>query len=345
MERCDLKTNLYFFNGGNGISRLTLLLCLAGFAANRHCCECQENPSARTGRAVVIAVGSPGAENYEKVFRETALRWNEACEKGGIKPTMIGLTPPGKPGDAKILENLLRHSKASELWLVLIGHGSFDGREAKFNARGPDFTDHQLADWLSDFPGQLIVINTTSASGSFVPVLSGPKRIIISATKSSNEIFYARFGTFFAQAIGGLAEADLDNDDQVSLLESFLFAADRVKSFYEKEGRLATEHSLIEDNGDKLGTRAEWFSGVTAVKAARDGAEPDGERAMQKVLVKNEFEKRLSPDQVSRRDELERKVRALRRKKDQTDADLYYTKLETLLVELAKIYREVEDRQ
>src|SRR5262249_60020204 len=53
----------------------------------------------------------------------------------------------------------------------------------------------------------------------------------------------------------------------------------RVAEFYEAEGRLATEHALLDDNGDGLGTPADWFRSVRAVKKVADGASADGLRS------------------------------------------------------------------
>ena len=60
--------------------------------------------------------------------------------------------------------------------------------------------------------------------------------------------------------------ADLDKDGQTSLLEAWLAAAQRTADFYKNEERLATEHSLLDDNGDGLGTPPDWFQGVRVVQ-------------------------------------------------------------------------------
>lgn len=311
---------------------LTAWLCLLPLLA----------PGGEKELRIIAVLGSGGTGEYDAVFSKSASLWREAAEKGDAAFSLIG---EGKGSDqsANQLKEAIAAAKEPALWIVLIGHGSFDTRSVKFNVRGPDFTDDDLAKWVEPYEGALAVINTASASGSFVRKLSGKGRVIITATKNEAEVYYTRFGKYFSEAIGGLPDADLDNDDQVSLLEGFLFAADRVAKFYETEGRLATEHALIDDNGDKLGSRSEWYDGVTPTQTPAKEAGPDGEIAGQKVLVKNEFEKRLSPDARARRDELEREVKALRRQKDDLEEDDYYRKLETLLLELAEIYRDVRD--
>ncbi|MDF1825968.1 MAG: hypothetical protein P1U68_15085 [Verrucomicrobiales bacterium] len=293
---------------------------------------------------IITVVGTGGTDAFETVFTESAARWEKAAAKGGAAFTLIGGgEKAAEQTDHDQLKEALMNATGPELWIVLIGHGSFDSRTVKFNLRGPDFTDKDLANWLEDYPGELAVINTASSSGSFIRTLSGPKRIIITATKNEAEASYTHFGNYFSEAVGGLEAADLDNDDQVSLLESFLYASHETAAFYEKAGRLATEHALIDDNGDAAGSRREWFEGITAVKVVRKDAEPDGEFASQKVLVKNSFEQRLSAEQRSERDKWEREVKRLRRERDTIDDDQYYEDLEALLLKLARLYREVGD--
>ncbi|MEM6277891.1 MAG: hypothetical protein AAF733_00330 [Verrucomicrobiota bacterium] len=299
-----------------------------------------EEPSLR----ILAVVGAGGIGSYERAFEESAERWKEAAALGGAAFTWIGQSEPDSEiSDRDRFREAIETATEPELWIVLIGHGSFDSRTVKFNLKGPDFTDKELAEWVKSYPGQLAVINTASASGSFIRTLSAPDRVVITATKNEAEVFYTRFGNYFSQAIGGMKEADLDNDDQVSLLEGFLYASHETARFYEDAGRLATEHALLDDNGDTLGSRREWFDGTTAVKLAAKEAKPDGDIAVQWVLVKNQFERRLSPKQRIERDELERAVKELRRKRDSLDESDYYKELESLLLELARLYREVGD--
>jgi hypothetical protein len=224
-----------------------------------------------------------------------------------------------------------------ELWIVLIGHGTFDGKEAKLNLRGPDISASELNAWLKPFQRPLAVIDTTSSSAPFLARLAGPNRVVVSATRSGNQHNYARFGKFLAEALPD-PKSDLDKDGQISLLESFLSASHRTAEFYKTEGRLATEHALIDDNGDGLGTPADWFRGVIATKQARDGAALDGPRAHQFHLVRSPAEERLSPEVRARRDQLELEISELRARKEKMAEGKYYQELERLLLELATLY-------
>jgi hypothetical protein len=299
---------------------------------------------AESGLKILLVVGSGGTDDYTKEFTEIGELWKTAATKGEAAIEILGLgeAKEGDPTDAERLKQRLAAEKSPELWLVLVGHGTFDQREVKFNFRGPDVTDRELATWADTYQGRLAVINAASASGSFVRSLSKAERIVITATKNEGEQSYARFGRYFAEAVGGVEGGDLDNDDQVSLLEAWLHASRRVAEFYKSEGRIATEHALLDDNGDRLGSRSEWFEGTTPTQTASPEAKPDGDLAAQKVLVKNAFERLLSPAQRERRDGLERQVVELRRSRDKLEEAGYYAKLEALLLELARLYDSVK---
>ena len=122
-------------------------------------------------------------------------------------------------------------------------------------------TARTLAGWLAPLQRPLIFVHGGSGGAPFIPAVSGPDRIVISATRSGHELNYARFGERFARAVAN-PDADIDQDGQTSVLEAFVTAAQQVQAFYTEAGRLATEHALIDDNGDKQGTPAEWFRGV-----------------------------------------------------------------------------------
>jgi hypothetical protein len=121
------------------------------------------------------------------------------------------------------------------------------------------------------------------------------------------------------------------------LLEAFLMASRRVAEFYKSEGRLASEHALLDDNGDGLGTPADWFRGIHAVKKSANNAPLDGMRAHQWHLVRSKEDQRLSPEQRKKRDELELQIGKLREQKTSLDENEYYQQLEALLTQLAEI--------
>jgi hypothetical protein len=292
-------------------------------------------------RTLVLVIGAAGEPEYGEQFAASADLWKRAGTNGGFNISVVGESTNSENDRAELLGVLTNEvtRPADELWLVFIGHGTFDGRTAKFNLRGPDISAEELATCLKPCKRPLAVIQCASASGPFLNALSAPGRVIITATKSGYEANATRFGNYLARDVADPA-ADLDKDGQTSLLEAFLMASRQVDDFYKEAGRLATEHALLDDNGDGLGTPAEFFQGVHAVKKAADGKTVDGVRAHQMNLVRSRTEQELSPPLRARRDELEAQLSALRDRKSQMKADDYYNQLEKILVETAKLYEK-----
>ena len=305
-------------------------------------------PDASTDRAtVVIVVGAAGESEFGSNFVRQAGLWEKAGKAADCRTITLGLGDAGRTNDCEQLRQTLEaEPKAGrgELWLVLIGHGTFDGKEAKFNLRGPDLPATNLALWLKPIQRPLAVINTASSSAPFLNQLSATNRVIITATRSGNEQNYTRFGQFLSESIAD-PHADLDKDGQVSLLEGFLMASRRVAEFYKLEGRIVTEHALLDDNGDGLGSSADWFRGVRAVKSAADGKLVDGVRAHQLNLVRSAVEQELSPTARLRRDELEQRLSNLRLEKSSMNEDDYFNQLEPILLELARLYSATPTNQ
>jgi hypothetical protein len=294
--------------------------------------------------AVLVVVGAEGAKEYSEPFREWAGRWEGAAKKAQADFAGVGLAEAGEKSDRELLQERLAGlsgQSTEAVWLILIGHGTFDGKTAKFNLRGHDVTPAELAGWLKPIERPLAVIDCTSSSGPFLNELSAPGRVVVTAARSGFEYNYARFGDYISSAITN-PKADLDKDEQTSLLEAFLFAAAGVKEFYTGEARLATEHALIDDNGDKLGTPADWFQGLRATKTAKDGASLDGVRAGQMVLVKSQREEQLPAEIRARRDQLEQDLATARQRKAKLPEDEYLALIEPILIELAKLYEGQE---
>lgn len=304
--------------------------------------------------SVIVVVGAEGSAEYGQQFSAWAARWSDAAKLGRAEVAQIGLAEAGSETDREQLKKRLseavgsgdprraqaedpRRAQVAPLWLILIGHGTFDGKVARFNLRGPDVAASELAEWLKPIERPIAVINCTSSSGPFLNELSRPNRVVITATQSGHEYNFARFGDFLSAAISD-PQADLDKDEQTSLLEAFLLASSRVREFYASEGRLMTEHALLDDNGDKLGTPADWFQGVRAVKSAKSGAAVDGLRAARLHLVRSAREEQLPAETRERRDQLEHELAQLRLRKTELSEDEYLGLIEPLLVELAKLY-------
>lgn len=289
---------------------------------------------------LVVVVGAAGEAEFGTSFAEQIETWRKVGGQSGAQTIIIGTEDAGSVADRDRLKQAFEaetKTGASELWLVLIGHGTFDGKEAKFNLRGPDVSASEVAEWLKPFARPLAIVDTTSSSAPFLAKLAGPKRVVVTSTRSGFEQNFARFGKYFAEAMAD-PKSDLDKDGQVSLLEAFLSGAHRATEFYKTEGRLSTEHALIDDNGDGLGTPAEWFRGTRATKRTKDGAPVDGARAQQFTLVRSAREQQLPAEVRAQRDQLELQLAELREAKAKMSEEAYYRALEKILVDLARIY-------
>ena len=316
---------------------LTLVLLPAAFV------RADENADRAS---VIIVAGAGGEESYADTFAKWAANWQRACEAANAKAVTFGLDKNAMrdakpvPSDRERLKVALDaepREGANELWLVLLGHGTADAKDAKFNLRGDDVSVAEIAAWLKPFQRPVIVVCAFSASGAWLKPLAAPGRVVITATKSGSENNWSRFGGFISQAIADPA-ADIDKDGETSLLEAWLTAARKTADFYKDEGRIATEHSLLDDNGDGLGTPSDWFSGVRLAKKGKDGTAPDGQRAAQIHLVRSTAERALTAEQRAQRDALERDLTALRDRKASMKEDEYLAELETLLLKIASIY-------
>jgi hypothetical protein len=313
-------------------------------------------PSAVPTRSTFLLVtGAPGDQEYGSNFMRQADLWQKACSKVDCRKVVIGLTDrehdeegrgeatPNTNTDFALLHHALDEEPkegAAELWIVLIGHGTFDGKEARFNLRGPDVSATDLAGWLKPFHRPIVLIDTASSSAPFLNKLSATNRVIVTATRSGNEQNFARFGQYFAEAITS-TDADLDKDGQVSVLEAFLIASRKAAEFYKLEGRLVTEHALIDDNGDGLGTPADWFRGLRAVKKPQGKTAVDGLLAQQICIVPSRQEASLSSEQRAKRDALEREILLFREKKTSMPENDYYRQLEKLLLDYARFYESL----
>ena len=252
---------------------------------------------------------------YDKGYTDSVgdERIDGACDRGGIEQGLASLAARVSIGD--------------QITLYLIGHGSGAEEESKFNIVGPDITGAEFAELLDQFKDQSIaIVNTTSASYGFSTSLSGEGRVVISSTRSPSERYDPIFSRYFIEALDN-RNGDRDKNNRVSMLEAFEYAKSNVEAWYEEQGRLASEHAGLDDNGDAL------FSLDPVVDSA-DGRLAEIayiDAAVDEVLGLSPQARELKFQMQN----LERDIFVLRgRKQDFLESD-YWLEMESLLVELA----------
>lgn len=289
-------------------------------------------------RHLIIVKGVSGTPEYGTKFESWCGQWSNAARAAGFRTTMIDGSDTGV-SSLQSLESGLQAAgdTVDELWIVLIGHGTFDGDQARFNLVGDDITAGQMKEWLEPRKKLTVIINCASCSAPFIDALAAPNRVTVTSTKSGYEMSFSYFGQFLAEAIGSL-EIDLDKDQQMSLLEAVIVASGKTAEFYEAESRLASEHALIDDNSDGRGTPVEWFRGVRVTRVAKDGTPADGLRANQVFFSRRNVDGVLPAELIEKRNDLERRIEKLRSQRSQLTETEYYQRLESVMVELARLY-------
>lgn len=298
---------------------------------------CAQDAIVESDQAVILVVGAGGTEEYEDAFGVWAATWKQSASH--TKLISIGLNDEKEKSKSQLkqaIEQSANDDQLQEVWLVLIGHGTFDGKRAKFNLQGPDVEAAELSKWLGQLDKRTVVFNCSSCSSPFINSLSGKNRIVVSATRNGYESNFARFGKYLSGSIDDPA-IDLDKDGQTSVLEAFCAASRQSDEFYQEENRIVTEHALLDDNGDKKGTPADWFDGVRAARKSKTGI-ADGFLANQVFLSRRGMEGLLSKEDRKLRDQLEAQLEQIRSRKGKMDQSQYLLAIEPVLVSLAELY-------
>jgi hypothetical protein len=301
---------------------------------------------------LLIIVGLSGDPEHGKTFHKWGTTLAESAARLGVAPAqMVYLVDEPIEGDklvsgkatreeiTKAIETLGKQMGPDDVVLItLIGHGSFNGRAAQFNVPGPDLAATDFNTLVAKLPSkQVVFVNTTSSSGPFVEALSGPGRTIVTATRNGAEQYATLFGGSFIEALSSEA-ADADKNKRISVLEAFNFARVEVEKAYKQKGLLATEHALLDDNGDKEGSQTPGVAGKDG-KIAADGKVAAivsfglGANALpMDPKVRTLYEERLA---------YERQVDQLRILKDSMPPQKYQAELERLLGEILKKREEI----
>lgn len=271
----------------------------------------------------VIVGGLGGEPLYSKQWAEYVDSLEETCAKAAGDESLVHAVKDSKATKEAIEATFAKLSgevEANDIVAVfLIGHGSYDGHDYKFNIPGRDITAGRIKELLDALPAkdQLIAI-TTSSSGAAAELLKAERRIVITATKSGAERTVTAFGKHWVEALRN-PEADTNKDEQITALEAFTYADTKVQEEYKAEKKLATEHARIE------GELAANFT------LARLGSNLD---ALSDPKLRPLFEKR---------DDVERRIAELKGRKDQMEEAAYSSALQTLLIELARTQNKIDE--
>jgi hypothetical protein len=307
-------------------ARLITALAVVAFAG------LSRPPAARAQTRLVVISGLTGEPKYAESFQAWSASLVDAARSRYAIPDSnvlwLAEDPSKSPGRMtgrstkenieRTLEGLATKMRPNEqLVVVLIGHGSMQADGPRLTLPGPDLSGADVARLLSKYGTRRVaVIVAASSSGDFVKALTGPGRVIITATKSGFERNESIFGQYFVAALAGEG-ADVDKDGRVSLLEAFTYATREVRRAYEDENRLLTEHALLDDKSGLA--RSFFLTGAASVAAASNDP-----RA---ATLRKEKE------------ELESKIEALKSRKSSMDPKAYDAELERLLVDLATVTR------
>jgi hypothetical protein len=284
----------------------------------------------------VIVAGLGGEPDYEQRFTTAANDLDRIFKSAGAIARVYTLV--GAQATAARFRDTIKtiESEATaddDFALILIGHGSFDGVEYKFNLPGPDVTATEIAALCDRVASRRqLIVDTTSASGGAMQALEKPGRAVIAATKSGTEKNATVFARYWVDALQDVS-ADIDKSDSVSAMEAFLYATQKTAAFYDAEKRLATEHAVFNDVGHGEPVR-EPGSGEGVLLSNFTLLRLDARQ-----LAANDPAKRALLD---KKEELERKIDILKYRKAAMDPADYKKQLTDALVELSNVQEKLD---
>jgi len=294
-----------------------------------------QRKSGDPNKFAVIINGAGGEEVYAKQFEEWTRQLSSVLsDRFGFDAKHVTTLKNATADQVKATFGSLKSDLDANnvLFVFLIGHGTFDGKESKFNLVGPDIPATEYNALLSALPTRRVVVfNMSSASGEFIKSLTAKGRIVVTATRSGQETNATRFAGFFITALTA-TDADTDQDGHTSVLEAFVYANRLTADFYKNAGRLATEHALLDDNGDGVGhEKLEAGEGLLARATYLDSLSGDEAAATATA-------EKLIKERARLEGEIEQLIA---RKAGMAEAE-YESALERLFIELAKVNRSIK---
>lgn len=286
----------------------------------------------------VTIAGLGGEPEYEQRFEGWAKDLDKllkTAEPNAHVDTLFGPAAVKTAIEAKLRDVAKQAKPDDAVVLMLIGHGSYDETDYKFNIPGPDITATEISNLMDKIPAKhQLIVNMTSASGGSLVSLEKPGRIVITATKSGTEKNITYFARYWIEALRDPA-SDSDKNEAISALEAFRYAEAKTAKFFESQKRLATEHPMIEDTGKGEGTRAPGPENGEGLNAAHFTVLHLGAVAAQ---INDPEKLKL----LKRKEELEQSIDELKYKKASMDYNDYRKQLAGLLVELAQVQEALD---
>ena len=227
-------------------------------------------PGLSVRRFALIVAGLPGDAERGELFEQTVLDWSDSLKSlaGVTDDRLFILSGAGKvdgipAATRENIQGMIREivgqlQTEDSLWVLFLGHGSYDGQHTRLHLPGPDLHEGEWADLFARLNcREQVFWLTQSASGGFVRALSRSDRIVMAATQATGEVNETRFPHALTDVLrNDPAELDVDGDGSVSVLELFRATNDGVVAHFEENELAATEHSQLDDNADGAGSEA-----------------------------------------------------------------------------------------
>jgi len=287
----------------------------------------------------VTVAGLGGEDDYQQRFASWAEELDKTLRDAGGDAEVETLSGDEATLD-RVREVLIDISKrATEqdaLAFMMIGHGTHDGYEYKFNLPGRDLSASELRALLDGIKAhRQLVANMTSSSGASVEALQAENRIVITATRNGTERNAVVFARYWVAALRD-ATTDTDKNDAISALEAFVYASRKTAEFYESQERLATEHPLVEDTGIGEGAREPSRENGEGLLAAQFNLLRIGQT---QLAAQDPVKRPL----IERKEELEAEIDTLKYDKAAIPLTEYKQRLTRLLIELAQTQAKIDE--
>jgi hypothetical protein len=272
-----------------------------------------------------VVAGLGGEPEYEQRFREQAAAIADAAQKAaGEQGRVVVLTGEQARRDSlrrEFQEFAGKVKAADTVTVVLIGHGTYDGEEYRFNVPGADVTGSELEQLFARLLAKKqLIVNATSSSGATIELWQRPERVVITATKSGGERTATRFAQYWLQAISTDA-ADVNKDEVVTAAEAFDYTNRQVAASYKSDVSLATEHARI------AGEETAAFTVARIGSSAGSSSDPEVTALL------------------AQRGQIEQDLDGVKGRKASLSEDQYYDELEGVLVRLAQLQRQIDAKR